>query len=34
MIDNINPNSNFHPYQPIDAVPHSGLRTRYCGCVA
>jgi hypothetical protein len=23
MMDNINPNSNFHPYQPIDAVPHA-----------
>jgi hypothetical protein len=23
MIDNINPNSSFHPHQPIDAVPHA-----------
>jgi hypothetical protein len=23
MIDKINPNSQFHPYQPMDAKPHA-----------
>lgn len=23
MVDNVNPNSQFHPYQPMDATPHS-----------
>ena len=23
MVDNINPNSQFHPYQPMNATPHS-----------
>ena len=23
MIDNVNPNSQFHPYQPMDATPVS-----------
>ena len=23
MVDNTNPNSQFHPYQPVDATPHS-----------
>ncbi len=26
MVDNINPNSQFHPYQPMDAIPHSEER--------
>ena len=24
MVDNLNPTSQFHPYQPPDATPHSG----------
>jgi len=24
MVDNLNPTSQFHPYQPPDAVPQSG----------
>ena len=24
MVDNINPNTQFHPYQPQDAVPQTG----------
>ena len=23
MVDNINPNSQFHPYQPVDVTPNS-----------
>lgn len=23
MVDNTNPNNQFHPYQPMDATPHS-----------
>jgi hypothetical protein len=23
MVDNVNPNSQFHPYQPMDATPNS-----------
>ena len=23
MVDNVNPNSQFHPYQPMDATPQS-----------
>ena len=26
MVDNINPNSQFHPYQPMRATPNSELR--------
>jgi len=26
MVDNINPNSQFHPYQPMHATPNSELR--------
>ncbi len=25
MIDNTNPNSQFHPYLPMDATPHSEM---------
>jgi len=25
MVDNVNPNTQFHPYQPQDATPHSEL---------
>ncbi|HEX7418373.1 MAG TPA: hypothetical protein VF505_00715 [Thermoanaerobaculia bacterium] len=25
MVDNVNPNSQFHPYQPMDATPHSEM---------
>lgn len=24
MVDNVNPNTQFHPYQPADAVPQTG----------
>lgn len=24
MVDNVNPNSQFHPYQPQNAAPHTG----------
>ncbi len=24
MVDNVNPTSQFHPYQPQDATPHTG----------
>ena len=24
MVDNVNPNSQFHPYQPQDAIPQTG----------
>jgi hypothetical protein len=27
MVDNINPNTQFHPYQPQDAVPQTGAST-------
>jgi hypothetical protein len=27
MVDNVNPNSQFHPYQPQDATPQTGKTT-------
>lgn len=27
MIDNVNPNSQFHPYQPPDAIPQTGSKS-------
>lgn len=24
MVDTVNPNTQFHPYQPVDAVPQTG----------
>lgn len=27
MVDNVNPNSQFHPYTPVDATPHSEAET-------
>ena len=26
MVDNLNPTSQFHPYQPTDAIPHREVR--------
>lgn len=25
MVDNVNPNTQFHPYQPQDAIPQTGI---------
>jgi hypothetical protein len=25
MVDNVNPNTQFHPYQPVDKVPQTGM---------
>ena len=24
MVDNVNPTTQFHPYQPVDAIPQTG----------
>ncbi|HEX7829242.1 MAG TPA: hypothetical protein VF787_06275 [Thermoanaerobaculia bacterium] len=26
MVDNVNPTNQFHPYQPQDAVPQTGIK--------
>jgi hypothetical protein len=31
MVDNVNPNSQFHPYQPQDATPQTGKSTSGLG---
>ena len=31
MVDNVNPNTQFHPYQPPDATPHSQRSTSGLG---
>ncbi|HEX6178299.1 MAG TPA: hypothetical protein VF057_08060 [Thermoanaerobaculia bacterium] len=27
MVDNVNPTNQFHPYQPVDAIPQTGIRS-------
>ena len=27
MVDNFNPTNQFHPYQPADAIPQTGVRS-------